>query len=49
MDEALLIDVLAMHEIGRQLAEEGASEEMWRRYREQRDRVLAAADVAVAA
>jgi hypothetical protein len=49
MDEALLIDVLAVYEIGRQLTEEDASDEMWRRYRERRDRVLAAADVTVAA
>jgi hypothetical protein len=49
MDEALLIDALAMYEMGRQLAEEDVSEETWRRYRERRDRVLAAADVTVAA
>jgi hypothetical protein len=49
VDEALLIDALAVYEIGRQLAGEDASEETWRRYRERRDCVLAAADVTVAA
>jgi hypothetical protein len=49
VDEDLLVDVLAMHAVGRQLTKEGASEEMWRRYRVRRDRVLAAADVSVAA
>jgi hypothetical protein len=49
VDEALRIDALALYEVGRQLAEEDASEETWRRYRERRDRVLAAADITVAA
>ena len=49
MDEALLVDVLAVYALGRQLAEEGASEEMWHRYREQRNRVLSAVDVRAAA
>lgn len=49
MDEALLVDLLAVHDIGRDLAKEGAPPEVWRRYREQRDSVLAAADIPVAA
>lgn len=49
MDEALLVDLLAVQAIGRELAEEGASPEVWRRYREKRDSVLAAADALVAA
>jgi hypothetical protein len=49
MDEALLVDLLAIHVIGRELAKEGASPEVWRRYRVERDSVLAAADAPVAA
>lgn len=49
MDEALLVELLAVYELGRRIAEEGVSEKMWRRYREHRDRVLKAAEVLAAA
>lgn len=43
MREDLLVELLAVHALGRQLATEGASTEVWRRYRVWRDDVLAAA------
>lgn len=49
MDEALTVEVHAVHEVGRQLAADDASDETWRRYREWRDRVLATADELAAA
>lgn len=48
MDEALLVDVLAVHAIGRELASRDASPMEWSRYREWRDVVIAAAGVHVA-
>ena len=49
MDEALTVEVLAVHDLGRELLAEGATVEQMRRYRQWRDSVLAAADVPVAA
>jgi len=49
MDETSTIEILAVHDLGRELLAEGAAEEEMARYREWRDRVLAAADVTVAA
>lgn len=49
MDEALLIDLLTLREYRQQLVAEDAPAEEWHRYRAWRSRVLAAADVPVAA
>ena len=49
MDEALLIDRLTLRGYRDQLVAEDAPAEEWDRYRVWRDRVLAAADVTVAA
>lgn len=44
MDEALAVEVLAVHDVGRQLHAESASAAEWRRYRAWRDAVIADAD-----
>jgi hypothetical protein len=44
MDEALHVDLHAVHEVGRQLRAEGATEEEWAAYRAWRDEVLAVAE-----
>ena len=49
VDEALRIDLWTLREYREQLVAENAPAEEWLRYREWRDHVLAAADVAVAA
>lgn len=49
MDEALLVDLWTLRLYRDQLVAESASAEQWVRYRAWRDRVMAAADVRVAA
>ena len=49
MNETSTVEILAVHGLGRELLAEGAPAEQMARYREWRDRVLAAADVSVAA
>lgn len=49
MDEALIVELLAVYELGRQLTAEQAPEPVMRRYRAWRDEVLASANPAAAA
>ncbi len=49
MDEALVVELLAVHALGRELAAEGASERKWAAYRAWRDRVIAEATLRMAA
>lgn len=47
-DEETLVEILAVHDYGRELAAEGATVEQMRRYREWRDEVVERGESAAA-